>query len=59
VLSWMCMSLRHPAPPRKRADVPLVLRHQRVWLPSRGEQAEDSGTPDWGPLPPTRGLAPP
>ena len=41
---------------RKRADVHLVLHHQRAWPTSRGEKADDgSGNTDWGTLRPDDG----
>src|SRR5215471_3088300 len=48
----------HPA--RKRADVRLVLPHQRPWATSQGEKADDgSGDTDWGTLPPDDGAGAP
>src|SRR5215813_6968287 len=47
-------------PTRKRADVHLVLPHQRVWPTSRGEKADDgSGDTDWCTLPPDDGAEAP
>ena len=43
-------------PTRKRADVRLVLHHQRVWPTSSGEKADDgSGDTDWCTLRPVHG----
>jgi hypothetical protein len=43
-------------PTRKRADVHLVLHHQRAWPTSRGEKADDgSGNTDWCTLRPDDG----
>ena len=48
----------HPA--RKRADVRLVLPHQRPSATSQGEKADDgSGDTDWCPLPPEDGAGAP
>ena len=48
----------HPA--RKRADVRLVLHHQRPWLTSQGEKADDgSGDTDWCTLRPADGVEAP
>src|SRR6266446_8088470 len=43
-------------PTRKRADVRLVLHHQRPWPTSQGEKADDgSGDTDWCTLRPLHG----
>src|SRR4029453_10475075 len=43
-------------PARKRADVHLVLHHQRPWPTSQGEKADDgSGDTDWCTLRPAYG----
>src|SRR5712691_5773998 len=43
-------------PTRKRADVRLVLHHQRPWPTSQGEKADDgSGDTDWCTLRPIHG----
>src|SRR4029453_13197606 len=43
-------------PARKRADVHLVLYHQRPWPTSQGEKADDgSGDTDWCTLRPAYG----
>src|SRR5215813_12039145 len=45
---------------RKRADVHLVLHHQRPWPISTGEKADDgSGDTDWCTLPPDDGAGAP
>src|SRR4030095_5324943 len=47
-------------PARKRADVHLVLHHQRPWPTSAGEKADDgSGDTDWCTLPPDDGAGAP
>src|SRR5438128_9467709 len=47
-------------PTRKRADVRLVLPHQRPWPTSQGEKADDgSGDTDWCTLPPDDGAGAP
>src|SRR5207248_1686954 len=54
-----CAHGRHH-PTRKRADVCLVLHHQRVWPTSQGEKADDgSGDTDWCTLPPDDGAGAP
>ena len=45
---------------RKRADVHLVLHHQRAWPTSQGEKADDgSGDTDWCTLQPDDGAEAP
>src|SRR6266446_8397761 len=45
---------------RKRADVHLVLHHQRAWPTSQGEKADDgSGDTDWCTLQPDDGVEAP
>ena len=47
---------RQDHPTRKRADVHLVLHHQRTWPTSQGEKADDGrGNPDWCTLRPDDG----
>src|SRR6266571_7830255 len=47
---------RQDHPTRKRADVHLVLHHQRAWPTSQGEKADDgSGNTDWCTLRPDDG----
>src|SRR4030095_14649373 len=47
-------------PARKRADVHLVLHHQRPWPTSQGEKADDgSGDTDWCTLRPADGVEAP
>src|SRR5712691_2440695 len=58
ILSWdgegLSLWRHHPA--RKRADVRLVLPHQRVWPTSTGEKADDgSDNTDWCTLRPAHG----
>jgi len=54
-----CASGQHDST-RKRADVHLVLPHQRPWPTSKGEKADDgSGDTDWCTLPPDDGAGAP
>src|SRR5215472_8237991 len=51
---------RQDHPTRKRADVHLVLHHQRPWPTSQGEKADDgSGNTDWCTLRPDDGAGAP